>query len=149
MKKDFPEYMPPFLQDFHDGKDTVKAFYTFLEMMDNKQRIDNDHQIDRPAMCTWVDFHCLLLSFLDFMNQLGYRMYQTRGLKERPDTFQLIREFKELPDIWYSLINPDAQLVFRADYCVEHMDKWGDGWKRIMPTSAVMRYESIKNSDKK
>lgn len=145
MTKDYPDYYPPFMRDFHDSKDTIKAFYTWLDLMDNKQRMDEGYQLDRPAKCSWVDFNILVVSFIDFMHSLGYTFYKTRGKdKVDADPYQAIRAFKDLDNVLHSLIAPGDILTYQPEYCVEFLDQFGEGWLRLMSTAAIQEYRKLK-----
>ena len=42
---EYPAYFPPFMRDFHDQKNLCKAFWTWLEMMDNKRDAEEARRI--------------------------------------------------------------------------------------------------------
>ena len=152
---EYPDYFPPFMRDFHDQKDLVKAFYTYLDMRDNKREAEgkeNDpyHSIDfkrRSAMCAWTSFHILLASFIDFLHLNGYQIYKARakGVGKPEEFGAIVNDLKELPDVWYSLTNPGGTLAYNTKHCIKIMDRWTN-WFPYMPPEAVEAYRKAKEA---
>ena len=137
---------PPWFRDFHDQKDLVKAFYTWLEMMDNKANQERrertqanrgrdllDYErLDRIGSCGWVSFHILLTSFLDFLQQHGWVLYRTKKQGDYPDLEDSIMELRNLDLAWMGVTDACSPLTPRTDFITSTMEKWA-AWLPYMP----------------
>jgi hypothetical protein len=150
MSEEYPDYFPPFMRDFHDQKDVVKAFYTWLDMMDAKQEKVNGKKFTelrprRAQTCPWPSFVVLLASFVDFLNLNGYRIYKARGNGAgNPDEFEeVIKDLKDLPEVWRSLVYPGEMLTYKPEHCIETMDRWAN-YIQFMPDTVQEAYRKAK-----
>jgi len=147
-------YLPPFLRDFHDQKTVVKGFYTYLDMMDNRQeslgeKFDSTIRKRRVVTCGWISFQILLISFVDFLHLNGYSIYRTRG-KQPPqgDILKDCRDLAELPIVWDSIKHPDEMGHFPYSplkHCMEVLGRWRN-WLHLMP-KGVWEFYSEHNPD--
>lgn len=120
---EYPKYFPPFMREFHDLKNVSKAFFVWLDMMDNRQeQLSGEGKRRRNEMCNWIDFSVLMASFIDFLNVCGYRIYKARG-REAVDDSDL-ESLAKLPLVWSSLVNPDQPLSYTDEWVEKEMHKW-------------------------
>lgn len=148
---EYPDFYPPFMRDFHDQKTLIKSFYTWLIMMDNRQeracgrKFDKYHKrrIDR---CSWIDFHVLVLSFLDFLHYFGWVIYQSRkrNTEITQDVAASAQELLDLQYVWYSLIDPNSPLSFPPEKTQEILTKW-DRWRPYFPQDVLDILETQKD----
>jgi hypothetical protein len=145
MKKDYPEYYPPFMQDFHDCKNFIKAFYVWLDMLDNRREM-NGEKFDktykrRTDMCDWVSFHILAVSLLDFLHRFGYQVYRTRKRGEYANIDD-IREFSQLNELYFSICNPDHPLADTKEYIAMKLEQWHE-FVQYMPREVREKLQHI------
>ena len=127
--------LPYFLQDFHDQKDIVKAFYVWLEMRENVREHDDPEAFRyaqrRNQMCNWANFQILMLTFLDFLGLLGWQLYRSRRKDEYPDLEEVKRDLLNLRTAWICLTVEDGPQL-RADFLEEYMKTFSE-WFEFMP----------------
>ena len=85
-QKEYPDYYPEIMQDYHDQKDLIKLFYDWLVDMDNELDDKNELVKRRSDFCSWIGFHILIVSFIQFLHQYGWQIYRSR----KHDTFKML-----------------------------------------------------------
>jgi len=130
--------LPHFLRDFHDQKDFIKAFWSWLEMMDNIQvqkgvKFDGVMRQRRTNTASWVAFHVLFISAIDFLHSLGYRLQKIDSSGDEIN--KNIEDLKDLPFIFESCRDPNALLAMNPEYCHEVLSRWKN-WIPYMPPEA-------------
>ena len=139
------------MRDFHDQKTLIKAFYTWLIMMDYRQERDHGRKFDelhkrRNDMCSWVEFHVLILSFLDFLHYFGWVIYQSRkqDIEVTQDVTASAQELLDLQYVWYGLLDPNCPLNFPQDKTHEILKRWKK-WRPYYPQEVLDVLEKQKN----
>lgn len=143
---DYPNYFPPFLDDFHRQKDFFKAFYLWREMMDNKIDLEQGADPFRPRlsdMSNFRDLMCLFASVLDFLMMHGWQLYRTRQKGDYADIDQTVTDMKNLQSAWLSLLAPANGLKMKPQYVEEYMQKF-DKWLMYMPDQVRDAYAAFK-----
>lgn len=143
---EYPDYFPPFLDDFHEQKDFFKAFYLWRHMMDNKIDLEQGPDPFRTRlsdMSNFRDLQCLFASVLDFLKMHGWQLYRTRRKGEYADIDQTVADLKNLQSAWWSLMEPRGGLKMRPQCVEEYMQKF-DKWLMYMPESVRDAYAKFK-----
>jgi hypothetical protein len=125
---DYPDYFPSMMQDFHECKMLVKAFYTWLDLLDTRQeqngkKFDNELHRRRSQMCNWVDFNILMVSFFDFLFTCGYQIQRTRRKGDFLES-EAIRDLSQFQEMYYSLCYPKETLAWNEEYTKSMMLRW-------------------------
>lgn len=142
--------LPHFLQDFRDQKDFIKAFWSWLEMMDNVQaakgtKFDGVARQRRTETASWIAFHVLFISAIDFLHSLGYRLQKIDSRAD--DIYQEIKDLKELSIIFSSIREPNSMLSFNPEYCHRVLSRWTN-WIPYMPSEVKTFMDNWETSHK-
>ena len=136
--KEYPDYFPEFMQDFHDQKDLFKAFYTWRSMMDKK------NGSDLAQMANFRELQCLFVSMLDFLFSHGWQLYRTRKPGEYADIYGSVSSLNDLQKAWWSLLEPAGGLRMKDEFVKEYMTRWLS-WLPYMPESVQKEWEKFNN----
>ncbi len=149
--KEYPDYFPEFMQDFHDQKDLFKAFYVWRGMMDNKRDAESNNRFRLSMrlsdMGNFRELQCLFASMLDFLFMHGWQLYRTRKSGEYADINKSISSLNDLERAWWSLLENGNGLRMKDEYIKEFMQPWLS-WLPYMPEEVQKAWENF-NKDKK
>jgi hypothetical protein len=143
---DYPDYFPPFMRDFHDQKDLVKAFYTWLHISDSCLNKERGTDIDRPSTCSWIDFHILFTSMIDFLWRNGWQITRTRRRVEHADIQASIRNLRELDMALGSLLMEEHPLRLKDEQILRILEDWKE-WLPYLPKEAQEFVKDKKGSE--
>lgn len=136
--KEYPDYFPEFMQDFHDQKDLFKAFYTWRLMMDNR----NNSTL--AQMANFRELQCLFASMLDFLFSHGWQLYRTRKPGEYADINKSVSSLNNLERAWWSLLEDRNGLRMKDEVIREYMIPWLN-WLPYMPELIQKEWEKFNN----
>jgi hypothetical protein len=138
--KEYPDYFPEFMQDFHDQKELFKAFYTWRSMMDKRSNSN------LAQMANFRELQCLFASMLDFLFMHGWQLYRTRKSGEYADIDKSVSSLNDLERAWWSLLENENGLRMKDEYIKEFVQPWL-GWLPYMPEEVQKAWEDF-NKDK-
>jgi hypothetical protein len=138
--KEYPDYFPEFMQDFHSQKDLFKAFYIWRSMMDKRSNSS------LAQMANYRELQCLFASMLDFLFIHGWQIYRTRKPGEYADINKSISSLNDLQSAWWSLFEPENGLRMKDETTQKYMNRWIE-WLPYMPEEIQEKWEDF-NKDK-
>ena len=132
---DYPDYYPPFMQDFHQQKELFKAFFVWRLMMDAR------NGATLAQLSNFRDFMCLFASMIDFLFTHGWQVQRTRRRGEYPDIDESVQSLRELERAWMLILDKDGpQPANPASAIDAPMERWRD-WLEYMPESVRREWE--------
>jgi riboflavin synthase len=122
--------LPNPFNGFDAQKDLVRAFYTWMSMLDQRANtIPNIKKIvgkvDRTNMCTMPDFHALMITFLEFLDVHGCKIVRKTG-SSGGELAEQVKYLNKLFFAWESLVYPQDQNIMTETEAIEYIRAYKD-----------------------
>jgi hypothetical protein len=136
--------LPAWLIDFHDQKQIAKGFYFWMHLLDRNQEVNHGRKFDdlhkrREDMCNWIDFKILMVTFVDFLYQHGYRIVRA---DKNADILETAKAYKEIEEVWEQVEHWEslpAGLRYAPEYKQKILDTIPEWIARLAPPKVIER----------
>lgn len=142
---EYPDYFPPFLQDFHAQKDFFKAFYLWRSMLDNKRELDgNANQFSSRIsdMGNFMELQCLFENVLLFLHLHGWQLYRSRKKGDYSNIEETVESLRNLQQAWWSLMEDEDGLRMKDEYIIKFMTPFHN-WLPYMPVEIQEKWRVL------